>query len=473
MEPPEATRATLRELEPHAEARLARTDGDLARRAVAVLEKNWMGHATRASAHLYPHQWSWDSACIAIGYSGWDQRRAQAELEWIFAGQWADGMLPHIRFAEEARYFPGPEFWQTELSSNAPATPKTSGIVQPPVHATAAWKVFQHARDRDGARSFLRSLLPNLVAWHEYLYRERTRGDDGLVEIWHPWESGMDNSPLWDEALARITPPPDAIPDYQRVDAEFVDASQRPTDDHYDRYAYLVKLYREWGYDPERTRAECPFVVRDVLFNSILVQANRDLAEIARALGDDPEPFESWAARTAAGMNSQLWDDADEAYLDYDVRAAAHIRARTGAGFAPLYAGVPAADRADVVVRQLEACEVAVDGIGRAVASVPPDDPSFEPARYWRGPVWPMLNWVAHAGLRRYGFDDDAAGIRQALLELARREGFWEHYDALTGHGGGTEELSWTAALVLDLLDAEHDDKGRGSTLLTEQRRLS
>ena len=86
---------------------------------------------------------------------------------------------------------------------------------------------------------------------------------------------------------------------------------------------------------------------------------------------------------------------------------------------------------------------------------MPPDHPSFEPARYWRGPVWPMLNWVAHAGLRRYGYGDEAGEIRGAMLSLARREGFWEHYDALTGRGGGTEDLSWTAAIVLDLLDDE------------------
>jgi hypothetical protein len=458
--PREATSATMRRLEPHAAARLARTDGDLAKRAVAVLEMNWMGHATRASAKLYPHQWSWDSACIAIGYSGWDQQRAQAELEWIFAGQWADGLLPHIRFAEEARYFPGPEFWRTELSSSAPAKPKTSGIVQPPVHATAVWQVFRHARDSDDAKRFLRELQPKLVAWHEYLYRERTRGDDGLVEIWHPWESGMDNSPLWDDALARISPPREAIPDYKRVDAEFVDAAERPTDDHYDRYAYLVKLYRDWRYDPARIRAECPFVVQDVLFNSILVQANRDLAEIARVLGEDPEPFETWAMHGAAGFDSELWDDAEGLYLDYDVRAGTRIKARTGAGFAPLYAGVPSIGRAGRLLDSLGPCEVFIDGIGRVVASVAPDDPSFEPSRYWRGPVWPMLNWVAHGGLRRYGFAEEAREIRHALLELARREGFWEHYDALGGQGGGTEELSWTAALVLDLLDAEHDEEG-------------
>ena len=463
MESTEPTSATQRQLEPHAAARLARTDGDLAKRAVAVLEKNWMGHATRASARLYPHQWSWDSACIAIGYSAWDQQRAQAELEWIFAGQWADGLLPHIRFAEDARYFPGPEFWRTDLSANAPAKPKTSGIVQPPVHATAVWQVYRHARDGDDAGRFLRELYPKLVAWHEYLYRERTRGDDGLVEIWHPWESGMDNSPLWDDALARISPPRDAIPDYTRVDADFVDAAERPTDDHYDRYAYLVKLYRDCAYDPAPIREQCPFVVRDVLFNSILVQSNRDLAEIARVLGEDAEPFETWAEQTSAGLESALWDETTGVYIDYDVRAERRIPSRTGAGFAPLYAGVPTAERAGKLLESLRACEVAIDCIGRVVASVPPDDPGFEPARYWRGPVWPMLNWVAHAGLRRYGYFEEASEIRGSLLALARRDGFWEHYNALTGHGGGTEDLSWTAALVLDLLDAEHDDEGGGA----------
>jgi Trehalase len=447
----------------YAEERLGRTDGGLARKAVAVLEENWMGHATRASARLYPHQWSWDSACIAIGYSGWDQDRAQAELRWLFAGQWSDGLLPHIRFAEDARYFPGPEFWQTNASPSAPEKPKTSGIVQPPVHATAVWQVYRHARDREQARVFLRELLPKLAAWHGYLYRERTRGDDGLVEIWHPWESGMDNSPLWDEALERIAPRAEEIPHYERVDVEFVDAAQRPTDAEYDRYAYLVKLYRDLGYDPARIREACPFVVHDVLFNALLVQSNRDLAKIARVLGDNPGPYEAWAAQTAAGLETKLWNDEMAIYLDYDLRAAEHVRARTGAGLSPLYAGVPSEERALRLVDSLSAATVALDGIGRAVASVPPNDERFDPARYWRGPVWPMINWVLHAGLHRYGFFEEAGQIRNAMLELARREGFWEHYNATTGRGQGTENVSWTAALVLDLLDGEFDQQGEAA----------
>jgi Trehalase len=446
-----------------AERRAAGTDGDLAGRAMAVLDANWMGHATRASARLYPHQWSWDSACIAIGYAGWDQERAQAELRWLFAGQWSDGLLPHIRFADDARYFPGPEFWQTHRSPRAPKHPKMSGIVQPPVHATAVWQVYRRDRDRNRAERFLRELMPGLVSWHEYLYRERTRGADGLVEIWHPWESGMDNSPLWDDALARISPAHDAIPVYERVDIEFVDAGQRPTNAEYDRYAYLVKLYRDWGYDPGRIRDECPFVIQDVLFNSLLVQANRDLAEIARVLGADPERFEAWAERTAGGVEAKLWDEAEGSYGDYDVRAGERVRAQTAGAFSPLFAGIPTEDRARQLKKRLTASMVAIDGAGRVVTSVAPGDANFDPALYWRGPAWPMINWVVHAGLRRYGFTDEATEIRNALLELVRREGFWEHYNGTTGGGQGTEQLSWTAALVLDLLNGQRDQEGEGS----------
>jgi hypothetical protein len=447
----------------NAETRVSIPEADLAQRAMAVLDANWMGHATRASARLYPHQWSWDSACIAIGYAGRNQARAQTELRWLFAGQWADGLLPHIRFADNARYFPGPEFWQTHRSPSAPQHPQTSGIVQPPVHATAAWHVYRRARDSDQAKGFLRELMPGLVRWHEYLQRERTRGDDALVEIWHPWESGMDNSPLWDDALARISPKPDAIPAYERVDLDFVDAAQRPTDAEYDRYTYLVKLYRDWGYDSRRIREESPFAVYDVLFNSLLVQANRDLAEIARVLEIDPEPFEARAERTAAELDARLWDDAEGSYGDYDVRAGERVRAHTSAAYAPLFAGIPTPGRARQMLERLMASTVAIDGVGRVVTSVAPGDVNFDPALYWRGPAWPMINWIVHAGLRRYGFTDEAKEIRNALLELVRREGFWEHYNAATGRGQGTEQVSWTAALVLDLLEGEPGEEGEGS----------
>src|SRR5688500_7717835 len=112
----------------------------LARQAIRVLIENWHGHATVPSRRLYPHQWSWDSAFIALGQLHVAPQRAAVELLSLFGAQWADGRIPHIAFnpavADDA-YFPGPSFWR---SSHLPGHPPidTSGIIQPPVHAIAA-----------------------------------------------------------------------------------------------------------------------------------------------------------------------------------------------------------------------------------------------------------------------------------------------------------------------------------------------
>jgi hypothetical protein len=428
------------------------SDADLAQRARAVLDANWVGHATRPSPRLYPHQWSWDSACHAVGYSAWNQSRAETELRSLFAAQWRNGLLPHIVFSDGARYFPGPDFWQTERSPDAPEQPRTSGIVQPPIHATAAWRMYRVAPDRERARAFLAELMPGLVAWHEFLYRERGRDDSGLVEIWHPWESGMDNSPLWDDALARMVLAPEEIPDYQRIDVQLADAQERPTDSDYDRYAYLVGIFRRLRYRSDEIRDACPFVIQPVLFNSVLVQSNRDLAEIARVVGADPAPYEAWAEQTAAGLDSKLWDEEDGVYVDHDLRTGEWLRTRSPVGFAPLYAGVPSPERAARMVERLVASGVKVGDDGWAVASLSPDDPRFDPTLYWRGPVWPILNWLFYRGLRRYGFSALAEQVRNTIIELCRRGGFWEHYSPTTGRGHGGEQFAWTAALVLDLL---------------------
>jgi mannosylglycerate hydrolase len=438
------------------EAALGTADRDgLAGRALEVLQANWRGASTVPSPALYPHQWSWDSACIAIGYSHLNQERAQQELRSLFAGQWRNGLLPHIVFAEGQDYFPGPEFWRTDLSPDAPRSPHTSGIVQPPVHATSVHQVYRLGRDRASAQAFLADLLPKLEAWHDYLYRERDRDGDGLIEIWHPWESGMDNSPLWDAVFSQIELGTGDVPEYERIDRKFADPAGRPTDSEYDFYAYLVKLYRDRSYDGTAIAADCPFVVHDVLFNSLLVQSNRDLAAIAAAVGADPDRHERRADETAAAIEHRLWNEHEGGYLDRNVRSGEWIDVRVGSSFAPLYAGAPSPERAAFLVGRLHDFSVAVEPAGRAVPSLGTDDPSFEPIRYWRGPVWPIVNWVSYRGLRRNGYDDPAAELRAGMLELVRREGFWEHYNPLTGHGQGGRQFAWTAGLMLDLLAAE------------------
>jgi hypothetical protein len=123
---------------------------------------------------LYPHQWSWDSALIAIGYSHYDQERAVQELRHLFESQWKNGLMPQIVFNPHFNnYFPGPNVWRAAESTHAPKDYETSDVVRPPVHATAALYVHRHAEDEAGVKEFLEYAFPKLKAWHEYLYRER------------------------------------------------------------------------------------------------------------------------------------------------------------------------------------------------------------------------------------------------------------------------------------------------------------
>ena len=118
----------------------------LAARAAATLGANDLGGWTKAAPRLYPHQWSWDSAFIAIGLAHLDTRRAAQELRTLFAAQWATGMVPHIVFNPDVppgSYFPDAARWGcAALSPDAPpATPHTSGLCQPPVHAIASHRI--------------------------------------------------------------------------------------------------------------------------------------------------------------------------------------------------------------------------------------------------------------------------------------------------------------------------------------------
>jgi hypothetical protein len=417
---------------------------------LAILDKNWMGHAT-SPGRLYPHQWSWDAASIAMGRAAWDQEREETELRSLFGGQWRTGLVPHIVFTDSADYFPGPPFWQTERSPDAPRDPRTSGILQPPIHATATWRVYQRARDRPRAAAFLHELFPKLVRWHEYLYRERTRDGEGLAEVWHPWESGMDNSPAWDEALQRIVLTRDQIPEYERIDDRRGNPAERPTSFDYDRYTYLVSLFRSLNYNDADIREACPFVIQSVLFNSLLAQADRDLAKIARIVGADPQPFERWAETTTHAMG-KLWDPDRGVYLDYDVRAESRVPTWTAAAFAPLYAHAPTQQQAHQLVTLLAATRAKLGGDWWAVPSLAAENPKFQPTLYHRGPVWAIHQWTSFQGCAKYGYSGLAEQIRSSTIEVSRRSGIWEHYHPLTGRGQGDPAFAWTAGLVLDML---------------------
>src|SRR5690606_38672814 len=156
---------------------------DLWRRAVDVLDGNRLSGWTRAAPRLYPHQWSWDSAFIAIGLVHVDPERAIEEMRSLFRGQWRNGMLPHIVFnpdVPDGEYFPGPDRWACEAAPDAPSRVRTSGIVQPPVHAIAVHRAVTAVEHERQVRYAAETFRPRFE-WHRYLPSARETDGAGRV----------------------------------------------------------------------------------------------------------------------------------------------------------------------------------------------------------------------------------------------------------------------------------------------------
>jgi hypothetical protein len=438
--------------------------GELAARAAAVLKGNDMGGWTRAAPNLYPHQWSWDTAFIAIGLAHLDTGRAAAEISSLLDNQWKNGKVPHIVFNPDAppeSYFPGPEHWAS--AADAPESPsgpaRSSGLCQPPVHAIAVRRVLEVAESRgEGeaeARAFLVHVYPKLLAWHRYLATARDPEGSGLVTIFHPWESGTDNSPRWSPALERVEV--GGMPEYERPDLEHVpDPSERPTGPEYDRYIWLVEVIKRAGCDEAVLYGESPFLVKDVLASAILVRANEallEISEVAKAPDEDRAEIRAWISRGRQGLDER-WDPQLQLCLDYDLRAGEPLRARTIAGFAPLISGTEKVHRQRTILDVLDSRAFVGHPNLRwpLPPSTSPEEPEFQPRSYWRGPVWPVMNWLLWWSLMRAGEKERAARLRNYGLAQLSDGRFGEYYEPFTGEPLGSDEQSWTAAVALDWL---------------------
>lgn len=420
----------------------------LRERAREVLRRNDAGRWTRPSPRQYPHQWNWDSAFAAIGWSTFDWPRACLEIESLLEAQWIDGMIPHLRYdpAHLADYFPGPDWWPAAQGrTRRPGIP-TSGITNPPVLPLAALKVGRRQPDAGLRHAFWRRVLAPLVDWLSWFLDRRRPAGAALPVLFHPWETGWDNSPRWDLLAGAGLHP---LRRFQRLDQRHVDASERPSDRDYDTYLSLADSIDGARYDAAEILAVSPFAVHDVLVDAIWHAAALAADAMAEALGQPP-PF---APDVLTGYRSAflgLHHDPEGALLlDFDVKNGRPIRVDTAAGAAALAGGILEQGLATEVWGRYRAhCRGA-----RLVPTTSPEAPQFDAARYWRGPVWVSVNWLVLQGLTAAGLAEAAAALREETLDLVERGGFHEYFDARSGEGRGIEDFTWSAALTLDLLD--------------------
>jgi hypothetical protein len=440
-------------LAPHMSAELWRS-------AAAVLDGNWSGDHMVPSRRRYPHQWSWHVAFVAVGLAYTNPGRAWADLRSLFSAQWPDGRVPHIVFdpsVPEGDYFPGPAFWDVPAYGERAARGST-GLVQPPMHAIAAWEVYRRATAHGAAAVFaarreLAWLYPRLVAQQKYLLGARDLGGAGLASIVHPWESGSDNSPSWDAALAGVPVRLDILRRHPRRDLVVADVSHRPTDVDYARYLHLAESYRSGGYADAGLAGRHPFVVECSAFNAILGTAELTLALIAEAVGADPAPHRERADRITAALVARLFDASTGTFRVRDVRSGAFSPARCVTGLVPLILPNLPPAYVDAIMAEAGSARFGLPGdTGMPVPSHDRTAADFDCHRYWRGPTWININWLLRRGMRAHGREREADALRAAMLRLISENGHYEYFHPVTGAGIGEPSFSWTAALALDLL---------------------
>lgn len=437
------------------------THAEIDEAARAVLRANDLGHMVTAAPMLYPHQWSWDAAFVAIGLAHMSVPRATAELGTLFDAQWSTGMIPHIVFSDTPGYYPGPDVWQTDRAAAKADGVQTSGICQPPVHAIAVARILDIATQRGGedqthAEEFVRRMLPRLDRWHQWLLGVRDPSERNAVEIHHGWESGMDNSPRWDSAYQAVRVPHPI--ELRRHDTRVVaNEADRPSDEEYQRYLRLVNEMASVDFDDDRVNEVVQFRVCDVFMTALLAVAADEAADLADRFA---EPDIAASQRTLADRARQgvlATVDEQGRCRDFDVRADAWVETESVASWSLLICG------GDDALWRRQRDELAGPrwsghpSLAYAVPpSVSPDDPGFRPRTYWRGPAWPFLTWLLAWAVERQGDAELGHRWRDECLDLLADGSFGEYYDPQTGLPAGSHDQSWSAAVAIDWIASAH-----------------
>src|SRR4051812_18407987 len=284
--------------------------------------------------------------------------RAINELLGIFRCQWRNGLLPQIRFMPgQQGYRPDPDDWGVTPEISGPTPLRTSGITQPPVMGMCAYEVFlkigEEAR-RARYADFL-EMVEGLERYHAWLLSERDPWGERLALCLHPWETGTDNSPAFDALIdaTRDYVEEQGIPvdTFGRADTVHVKAEHRPTGRDYYAYFGLLSLFKSLRYDQRAIIERSPFLLQDVLFNSLLAVSLQSLAGLEESLAGLDIPLTAsqredlaqkaranreMAKSVAGAIRDKLWAEDDGLFCSFDSRGGLLLQTPTVSSLMPL-----------------------------------------------------------------------------------------------------------------------------------------
>ncbi len=371
----------------------------------------------------YHWQWFWDSCFHVIALSRLDTEMARRELETIFATQRDDGFIGHIVYWGRRGAFLTALYFQGKFGE---WRRRHSAMLQPPLIAQTVEALYKATRDRE----LLNQALPKVIAYYDWIARERDPDDTGLISIISPFECGMDNSPVFDTPLGLKHPGRNAL----LIKNRLLD---------------LNNAFRG-NFDYRKIRSRNGFNVVDPFMNAVMADGLRTTARLLADsdLADRSGEFDARAGVMEEAINDQLWDEDLGYYIYLSGNRRERLNDLTAGSLMPIMCESTPADRIGKVVEHLGNEEEFWSTL--PVPSLARNHPDYDPVgerSIWRGPVCMNLNWFLIRGLRRHGYKEMADQIAEKSREATYRD-FREFYSPETGAGMRGTQFGWATASV-------------------------
>jgi putative isomerase len=271
---------------------------------------------------------------------------------------------------------------------------------QPPVGSLCCKLIY----DKYQEEWFLREVYDSLLTWNRWW--DQNRNNSGYLS-WgsdpHPqsidgynkqaamFESGLDNSPLFDDAV-------------------------------FNKETHMLEL-------------------ADVGLMSLYIADCNYLSEIALVLGKQADAEELTARAEHYGKKlMELWDEESGVFRDKYTDSGKFSKHLAPTNFYPLLAGVATQEQA---VRMIENYFFNPDEFygDYILPSISRSNPAFPDNTYWRGRIWSPMNFLVYMGLRNYDLPEARRVLVEKSLDLLMKEWLenrhvYENYNSLTGEGG-------------------------------------
>jgi len=332
--------------------------------------------AMTPSMIYYVGVWQWDAYFHALAYRHIEKHLAQDQIRIMLDHQREDGMIPDAIHDEGT---------VTHLN-----VPVDADVTKPPLLAWSAWKLYE----KDGDREFLNEIYEPIVRCNRWWYEKSDVDGNGLCEYSHPFSSGLDDSPLWDDGM------PVESPD----------------------------------------------------LNTYLYLQQEALARIAAVIGekDDVQTWQQVAHATAQRMIESSWDEKSGFF--WAKHNGVRVNVRTPFSLFPLLTGqLPTEISARLVAHLTDERQF---WSRYPVPTVAMDDPKYNPSQMWRGPTWVNVNYLLIEGLQRSGYAELARELRRRTMDLiGGQDDIYEYYDPESGENPpmAASMFGWSSAIFIDL----------------------